>query len=183
MFILLKFQYCRSSNSSLSQDEIQYSETDSNKLTSNSINPYRDEELDSFSLNTRQNSREGELQRGNRSNIDSSSESEGEADNEIRRPIPPRHECKKCQIIQPYRTRHCKLCGACVAKFDHHCFWIGSCVGELNHRMFWWMLFSLTVEFLIGFSYVSSTFNFLLKRKNLFFSSTLYSLFFLQIFL
>ena len=85
---------------------------------------------------------------------DSENESEGEADNEIRRPVPPRHECSECQIIQPYRTKHCKICGACVAKYDHHCGWIGSCVGELNHRKYWCLLLFLLTEFLIAFSYV-----------------------------
>jgi len=43
---------------------------------------------------------------------------------------PEKHYCKKCDVWQPYRTKHCNLCEGCVSKFDHHCFWIGSCVGE-----------------------------------------------------
>lgn len=38
---------------------------------------------------------------------------------------PPFHFCHKCNIVQGYRTRHCKSCETCIAKFDHHCFWIG----------------------------------------------------------
>ena len=44
--------------------------------------------------------------------------------------------CKFCQINQPMRTKHCSLCGFCVATFDHHCFFIGGCVGERNHPKF-----------------------------------------------
>ncbi|CAG9327128.1 unnamed protein product [Blepharisma stoltei] len=50
--------------------------------------------------------------------------------------IPKQGYCDVCNIIQPYRSRHCKKCEECVAKFDHHCFWIGSCIGELNHFRF-----------------------------------------------
>ena len=42
---------------------------------------------------------------------------------------PPYHYCIHCKAIQKYRTKHCKLCEACIGKFDHHCFWIGGCVG------------------------------------------------------
>jgi palmitoyltransferase len=49
--------------------------------------------------------------------------------------------CDKCNLSQPYRSKHCNLCERCVHKFDHHCFWIGTCVGELNHRKFWIFLF------------------------------------------
>src|SRR3990167_7634014 len=53
---------------------------------------------------------------------------------------PNKHFCRHCGIVQPYRSRHCKICQCCVAKFDHHCFWIGGCVGELNHGRFITML-------------------------------------------
>lgn len=39
--------------------------------------------------------------------------------------------CHKCNKTQPYRTKHCNKCQACIAKYDHHCFWIG----ELNRRL------------------------------------------------
>ena len=67
---------------------------------------------------------------------------------------PPLHYCKKCDIVQNYRTRHCKSCDLCVAKFDHHCFWIGGCIGELNHHKFWWMLLVMTIQYSFALSYV-----------------------------
>lgn len=47
-------------------------------------------------------------------------------DEEDKYETPPLHFCHKCNIVQEYRTRHCKSCDTCIAKFDHHCFWIGS---------------------------------------------------------
>jgi len=39
---------------------------------------------------------------------------------------PDKRFCDICNIIQPYRTRHCHQCERCIHKFDHHCFWIGT---------------------------------------------------------
>lgn len=61
--------------------------------------------------------------------------------------IPRRRYCELCQIEQPYRTKHCNQCEACVAKYDHHCFWIGGCVGELNLRKFFAMLLLQNITF------------------------------------
>ncbi|NXD07133.1 ZDH23 Palmitoyltransferase, partial [Nothocercus nigrocapillus] len=44
--------------------------------------------------------------------------------------------CTKCQLVQPARAGHCRLCGRCVRRLDHHCVWINSCVGEQNHQAF-----------------------------------------------
>lgn len=56
--------------------------------------------------------------------------------------VPPNRGCDICGIkTLPYRAKHCKECGRCVAKFDHHCFWVGGCVGELNHGKFWLFCF------------------------------------------
>ena len=54
---------------------------------------------------------------------------------------PEKRFCNICNVLMPYRARHCHECGKCVRKFDHHCFWIGGCVGELNHGKFWLFLF------------------------------------------
>ena len=72
-----------------------------------------------------------------------------------RRAVPGRHYCEHCRILQPYRTKHCHVCQACVGKFDHHCFWIGGCVGELNHGKFYLMLLAMSLEFAIGAAYVA----------------------------
>ena len=40
--------------------------------------------------------------------------------------IPDQRFCEICNILQPYRTRHCQLCEKCINKFDHHCVWIGN---------------------------------------------------------
>lgn len=72
------------------------------------------------------------------------------------RGYPARHYCRKCNLLQPYRTKHCDSCKACVAKYDHHCTWIGSCVGELNHRLYWSLLLSMEIELSFFIYYVKS---------------------------
>lgn len=52
------------------------------------------------------------------------------------RSSPVQHDCKICHIQQPFRTRHCRACGACVAKFDHHCYYLGSL--SANFRVLYW---------------------------------------------
>lgn len=71
--------------------------------------------------------------------------------------LPPgKRFCKKCNLVQNYRTKHCKSCGECVAKFDHHCYFIGGCVGELNHRKFLLMLISMQVQYFFVCKYLWS---------------------------
>lgn len=47
-----------------------------------------------------------------------------------------RRWCKRCELYQPLRTKHCRDCGVCVRTHDHHCPWIGTCVGENNRILF-----------------------------------------------
>jgi len=39
--------------------------------------------------------------------------------------VPEQRFCEICNLIQPYRTKHCHLCERCINKFDHHCVWLG----------------------------------------------------------
>ncbi|KAJ7574053.1 DHHC palmitoyltransferase-domain-containing protein [Mycena floridula] len=50
--------------------------------------------------------------------------------------LPEHRYCARDEIVKPYRSHHCRICGTCVLKFDHHCPWIGQCVGARNHKFF-----------------------------------------------
>jgi palmitoyltransferase len=44
--------------------------------------------------------------------------------------------CIQCMARKPLRSKHCRICGKCVARSDHHCPWVWNCVGLNNHRQF-----------------------------------------------
>ncbi len=56
----------------------------------------------------------------------------------------PDRACRTCQRDKPARSKHCSLCGVCVARADHHCAWINNCVGAGNHVWFLAFLASTT---------------------------------------
>lgn len=57
-----------------------------------------------------------------------------------------RRWCKRCQLYQPLRTKHCRDCGTCVRTHDHHCPWLGTCVGENNRPVFYCFLVFQSLE-------------------------------------
>lgn len=57
-----------------------------------------------------------------------------------------RRWCKRCELYQPLRTKHCGDCGVCVRTHDHHCPWVGTCVGENNRVLFFSFLVSQATE-------------------------------------
>ncbi|XP_028651455.1 uncharacterized protein si:ch211-223a10.1 isoform X1 [Erpetoichthys calabaricus] len=57
--------------------------------------------------------------------------------------------CIYCEIFQPERTKHCKLCSVCVEDYDHHCLFLHNCIGRDNHRIFIIFILELAVSHMI----------------------------------
>jgi len=55
--------------------------------------------------------------------------------------------CSLCEVRRPIRSRHCRLCGICIARYDHHCAWTDNCVGDNNHRIF--VVFCITSNIIL----------------------------------
>jgi palmitoyltransferase ZDHHC4 len=55
----------------------------------------------------------------------------------------PGKVCSTCNINKPARSKHCSLCGHCVARCDHHCPWVNNCLGRSNYRYFLALLLTL----------------------------------------
>lgn len=64
------------------------------------------------------------------------------------------HYCSKCNVDQPVRTKHCKVCKGCVATFDHHCIWLGNCIGEKNRPLFLLYLTLQIIDLIFAIVYV-----------------------------
>jgi hypothetical protein len=58
--------------------------------------------------------------------------------------VEPRY-CTECNLDQPLRTKHCKVCERCVSTHDHHCPWVGNCVAQRNRPTFFAFILSLQV--------------------------------------
>eukprot|EP01134_Creolimax_fragrantissima_P004582 CFRG4582T1 len=66
--------------------------------------------------------------------------------------------CHTCLLRKPLRSKHCSMCGKCVAKFDHHCPFVGNCIGHQNHVYFMHYLFFLS---LTGCAYFNMSLHYL----------------------
>ena len=55
--------------------------------------------------------------------------------------------CTVCHEVAPLRSKHCDICGVCVARHDHHCFWTNSCIGKGNHRMFYVFVWAVAITY------------------------------------
>ncbi|KAI9594894.1 DHHC palmitoyltransferase-domain-containing protein [Syncephalis fuscata] len=59
-------------------------------------------------------------------------------------------QCRTCKVLKSARSKHCSMCGRCIAKLDHHCIWLNNCIGHNNHRYFFYFLFANQICMLYG---------------------------------
>ena len=64
----------------------------------------------------------------------------------------PIKTCNTCGHERPGRSKHCGLCGACIARHDHHCAWVNNCIGAYNLR--WFLCFIISNCFMTGYGCV-----------------------------
>ncbi|XP_041116948.1 putative ZDHHC-type palmitoyltransferase 6 [Polyodon spathula] len=57
--------------------------------------------------------------------------------------------CVYCEVFQPERAKHCKLCNCCVLEYDHHCIFLKNCIGKNNHQFFILFIMGVAVAHLI----------------------------------
>lgn len=60
--------------------------------------------------------------------------------------------CIECELVQPRRTKHCKLCERCYLDLDHHCLFLLTCIAKNNHRLFVWFIILVTLSIFLFFS-------------------------------
>ncbi|CRG99539.1 palmitoyltransferase, putative [Plasmodium relictum] len=90
--------------------------------------------------------------------------------------------CIICNIFQPLRTKHCKICKRCVRTFDHHCPWINNCVAENNRCFFLLYLYFEDITICLSLKYISLAMYHLFFYENGFFYCWLIILFFILVF-
>ncbi|KAF2453775.1 DHHC palmitoyltransferase-domain-containing protein [Lineolata rhizophorae] len=61
-----------------------------------------------------------------------------------------RPPCRTCLKPKPPRSKHCNLCGTCVARADHHCVWVNNCLGRGNYKFFLLLLLTSSVTIAYG---------------------------------
>ncbi|EDR27947.1 palmitoyltransferase swf1, putative [Entamoeba dispar SAW760] len=75
--------------------------------------------------------------------------------------------CEYCHLEKIPRSKHCKICGKCVARFDHHCPWINQCVGEKNCKYFLFFLLSMSISLLIVTYYCVVAIKYFMEDHNM----------------